>query len=127
MNQLIKDKTRTCEDVIGQIDVYQQQMQTLRQKIAQEEQQLRHIMSPSYLPNDRDKASAEQQVIIPFILCVVFHFLNSFYCVCVFFPKKYLLYKKIFEIKLRLIEKNIFKVKFMRYERKKIPRNYVCF
>lgn len=53
-----------CEEVINQIDVYQHQMQSLRQKISQEEQQLRHIMSPSYMQSDRELALAEQQVII---------------------------------------------------------------
>lgn len=59
---LVKTKCSSLEETLQQIDVYQQQMQTLRQKIIQEEQQLRLVMAPTYLPHDRDRAMAEQQV-----------------------------------------------------------------
>lgn len=55
-------KVQNLESVLQQIDVYQQQMQSLRHKIIEEEQQLRAVMAPTYLPHDREKAMAEQQV-----------------------------------------------------------------
>lgn len=39
-----------------------QEIQQLRQQIVQVEQQLRTVLSPTYLPNDREKALQEQQV-----------------------------------------------------------------
>ena len=48
-----------------------QEIQQLRQHIVQVEQQLRTVLSPNYLPNDREKALEDQQVGSPFIL---FHF-----------------------------------------------------
>ena len=39
-----------------------QETQQLRQQIVQVEQQLRAVLSPTYLPNERDKALQEQQV-----------------------------------------------------------------
>lgn len=65
---LVKTTSSGLEETLQQIDVYQQQMQTLRQKIIQEEQQLRLVMAPTYLPHDRERALAEQQVRTPFIL-----------------------------------------------------------
>lgn len=62
LNGLVKTKTSSLEETLQQIDVYQQQMQTLRQKIIQEEQQLRLVLAPTYLPHDRERALAEQQV-----------------------------------------------------------------
>ena len=59
---LVKTKCSSLEETLQQIDIYQQQMQTLRQKIIQEEQQLRLVMAPTYLPHDRERAIAEQQV-----------------------------------------------------------------
>lgn len=59
---LVKTKCSSLEETLQQIDIYQQQMQTLRQKIIQEEQQLRQVMAPTYLPHDRERALAEQQV-----------------------------------------------------------------
>ncbi|KAL5279677.1 hypothetical protein ACFFRR_003964 [Megaselia abdita] len=61
LNDLVKTKTSSLEETLQQIDVYQQQMQTLRQKIIQEEQQLRLVLAPTYLPHDRERALAEQQ------------------------------------------------------------------
>ena len=39
-----------------------QEIQQLRQHIVQVEQQLRTVLSPTYMPNDREKALQEQQV-----------------------------------------------------------------
>lgn len=62
LNQLVKSKCTNLEQALSQLDVYQQQMQSLRQKIIQEEQLLRQALAPTYLPHDRDKAITEQQV-----------------------------------------------------------------
>jgi len=62
LGELVKAKSQSLEQTLAQIDVYQQQMQTLRQRIIQEEQQLRLVMAPTYLPHDRERALAEQQV-----------------------------------------------------------------
>lgn len=59
---MVRNTSSSLEETLQQIDVYQQQMQTLRQKIIQEEQQLRLVMAPTYLPHDRERALAEQQV-----------------------------------------------------------------
>ncbi|XP_070067948.1 muscle-specific protein 300 kDa isoform X8 [Drosophila takahashii] len=61
LGELVKAKSQSLEQTLAQIDVYQQQMQTLRQRIIQEEQQLRLVMAPTYLPHDRERALAEQQ------------------------------------------------------------------
>uniref|UniRef100_A0A1A9UW21 Uncharacterized protein n=1 Tax=Glossina austeni TaxID=7395 RepID=A0A1A9UW21_GLOAU len=58
---MVKEKCSHLEETLNQIDIYQKQMQTLRQKIIQEEQQLRLVLAPTYLPHDRDRALAEQQ------------------------------------------------------------------
>lgn len=42
--------------------IFLQEIQQLRQQIVQVEQQLRTVLSPTYLPNDREKALQEQQV-----------------------------------------------------------------
>ncbi|KAM8716186.1 hypothetical protein ACLKA7_003122 [Drosophila subpalustris] len=61
LGDVVKAKSQSLEQTLSQIDVYQQQMQTLRQRIIQEEQQLRLVMAPTYLPHDRERALAEQQ------------------------------------------------------------------
>ena len=61
LGELVKAKSQSLEQTLAQIDVYQQQMQSLRQRIIQEEQQLRLVMAPTYLPHDRERALAEQQ------------------------------------------------------------------
>ncbi|XP_033149206.1 microtubule-associated protein futsch isoform X2 [Drosophila busckii] len=61
LSDVVKTKSCSLEQTLAQIDVYQQQMQTLRQRIIQEEQQLRLVMAPTYLPHDRERALAEQQ------------------------------------------------------------------
>lgn len=62
LGDVVKSKSQSLEQTVAQIDIYQQQMQTLRQRIIQEEQQLRLVMAPTYLPHDRERALAEQQV-----------------------------------------------------------------
>lgn len=62
LEAIIKNKTHDLEVSLSQIDEYQKQILELRKQILQEEQQLRLVMAPNYLPNDRDKAAADQQV-----------------------------------------------------------------
>lgn len=62
LEAIIKDKAHNLEASLSQIDDYQKQIQELRKRILQEEQQLRLIMAPTYLPGDREKAASEQQV-----------------------------------------------------------------
>ncbi|XP_014483634.1 PREDICTED: nesprin-1 isoform X6 [Dinoponera quadriceps] len=57
----VKEQTASLEVCLAQIDQYQQEIQQLRQHIVQVEQQLRTVLSPTYLPNDREKALQEQQ------------------------------------------------------------------
>ncbi|XP_055711373.1 muscle-specific protein 300 kDa isoform X7 [Phlebotomus papatasi] len=61
LRDLIRQRTRQIEETLHQIDLYQQNIQSLRQKVIHEEQQLRHILSPSYLAHERDRAAAEEQ------------------------------------------------------------------
>lgn len=67
LEAIIKGKAQNLEASLSQIDVYQKQMQDLKKRILQEEQQLRLIMAPTYLPGDREKAASEQQVRDTFI------------------------------------------------------------
>lgn len=62
LNGIIKTKNNSLEQTLAQLENYQQQMQTIRQKILHEEQQLRLVLAPTYLPHDRDRAVTEQQV-----------------------------------------------------------------
>lgn len=62
LNGIIKSKNNSLEQTLSQLENYQQQMQTIRQKILHEEQQLRLVLAPTYLPHDRDRAVTEQQV-----------------------------------------------------------------
>lgn len=62
LEAIIKGKAQNLEASVSQIDDYQKQIQDLKKRILQEEQQLRLIMAPTYLPGDRDKAASEQQV-----------------------------------------------------------------
>lgn len=57
----VKEETASLEVSLDQIDQYQQEIQKLRQKVVQVEQQLRTVLSPTYLPNNREKAIQEQQ------------------------------------------------------------------
>ncbi|KAL0110413.1 hypothetical protein PUN28_013801 [Cardiocondyla obscurior] len=57
----VKEQTTSLEACLAQIDQYQQEIQQLRQHIVQVEQQLRAVLSPTYMPNDREKALQEQQ------------------------------------------------------------------
>lgn len=60
--QTIKTKNASLERTLEQLEQYQQQQQQLRQKIMHEEQQLRLVLAPTYLPHDRNRAVNEQQV-----------------------------------------------------------------
>lgn len=62
LEALVRSKAQNLEASLTQIDDYQKQIQQLRKRILQEEQQLRLIMAPTYLPGDREKAASEQQV-----------------------------------------------------------------
>lgn len=66
----VKEHTGSLDATLTQIDKYQQEMQQLRQQIVQVEQQLRLVLAPTYLPHDREKALAEQQV--GYILVIIF-------------------------------------------------------
>lgn len=50
------------EETLNQIDVYQQNITSLRQRIIQEEQKLRVILSPAYLTQNKERAVTEEQV-----------------------------------------------------------------
>lgn len=71
LEAIVKDKAHNLEASLSQIDDYQKQIQELRKRILQEEQQLRLIMAPTYLPGDREKAASEQQV--RFLFFIVKH------------------------------------------------------
>nr|XP_050869210.1 muscle-specific protein 300 kDa [Vespula vulgaris] len=58
----VTEETASLELCLDQIDQYQQEIQKLRQKVVQVEQQLRTVLSPTYLPNNREKAIQEQQI-----------------------------------------------------------------
>lgn len=62
LEAVIKNKAQNLETSLFQIEEYQKHIQELRKRILQEEQQLRLAMAPTYLPNDRQKAVADQQV-----------------------------------------------------------------
>lgn len=74
---MVKGKADQLEKSLTQLVDYQTQIQELRKKIIQEEQQLRQVMAPTYLPHDREKATTEQQVRFGTIQYVVF-FLQYF-------------------------------------------------
>ncbi|KAG7206621.1 hypothetical protein KM043_000301 [Ampulex compressa] len=57
----VKEQATALEACLAQIDQYQQEIQHLRQQIVQVEQQLRTVLSPTYLSNDRERALQEQQ------------------------------------------------------------------
>ncbi|XP_031632357.1 nesprin-1 isoform X5 [Contarinia nasturtii] len=62
LEEIVKDKAQNLETSLSQIDEYQKHIQELRRRILQEEQQLRLVMAPTYLPNDREKAVSDQQM-----------------------------------------------------------------
>lgn len=73
----IKSKSSELEQSLTQLDNYQRQIQEVRKRIIQEEQQLRLVLAPTYLPHDRDKAITEQQVRFVFIIFLfVFLFIS---------------------------------------------------
>lgn len=62
LESVVKQMAQNLEGSLSQVDEYQKQIQELRKQILQEEQQLRLVMAPTYLTNDREKAASEQQV-----------------------------------------------------------------
>ncbi|XP_029680499.1 nesprin-1 isoform X2 [Formica exsecta] len=62
LHNTVKEQTSSLEVCLAQIDQYQQEIQQLRQCIVQVEQQLRTVLSPTYMTNDREKAFQEQQI-----------------------------------------------------------------
>lgn len=54
------------EETLNQIEVYQQNITSLRQRIIQEEQKLRVILTPAYLTQNKERAVAEEQVRVLF-------------------------------------------------------------
>lgn len=62
LEAIVRNKAQDLEASLSQIDEYQKEIQELRKRILQEEQQLRLVMSPTYLPNNQEKATIEQQV-----------------------------------------------------------------
>ncbi|XP_075225316.1 muscle-specific protein 300 kDa isoform X2 [Lycorma delicatula] len=60
LDELVKEQCTALDATLAQIDKYQQEIQNLRQQVVQMELQLRTVMSPTYLPHDRDKAAEEQ-------------------------------------------------------------------
>lgn len=62
----------------GKFNDFLQEIQQLRQQIVQVEQQLRTVLSPTYLPNDREKALQEQQVGLFILLKLPTYFFSIF-------------------------------------------------
>lgn len=79
--QTIKTKNSSLERTLEQLEQYQQQQQQLRQKIMHEEQQLRLVLAPTYLPHDRNRAVNEQQVGAFVLICIWF-------CFCILFKRR---------------------------------------
>lgn len=69
LNNTVRERSNELEKSLAQLEDYQLQMQALRHKIIQEEQQLRLVLAPTYLPHDREKAVTEQQVRLVFLFC----------------------------------------------------------
>lgn len=61
-DKLVRNQIGNLEASIAQVEQYQMEVQQLRQQIVQVEQQLRTVVSPAYLPHDRDQAVRDQQV-----------------------------------------------------------------
>ena len=77
LGRLIKDRSRQLEETLNQIEVYQQSITQLRQRIIQEEQKLRVILTPAYLTQNKERAVAEEQVRVCFHLTHKHLFLHS--------------------------------------------------
>ncbi|CAG7726205.1 unnamed protein product [Allacma fusca] len=56
----IKDQCSALEAAVAQIDKLQEEVQVLRSQLGSAEQKLRHVCSPSYLTQDRERAAMEQ-------------------------------------------------------------------
>lgn len=74
---MVKGRSNELERSLAQLEEYQSQMQQLRQKIIQEEQHLRVVLAPTYLPHDRETAISEQQVSVFVFSHRVFFLLHS--------------------------------------------------
>lgn len=74
LHKEIKDQSTQLETAIAQVDQYQVEVQQLRQQIIQVEQQLRSVMAPTHLPQDRDQAVRDQQVGVAVLVFVVVFF-----------------------------------------------------
>nr|CAD7256631.1 unnamed protein product [Timema shepardi] len=61
-HEVVKEQSNTLDTCLLQLDQYQQEIQQLRQQIVQVESQLRIVLSPTYLPHERDRAAEEQNV-----------------------------------------------------------------
>nr|CAD7432088.1 unnamed protein product [Timema monikensis] len=61
-HEVMKEQSNTLDTCLLQLDQYQQEIQQLRQQIVQVESQLRIVLSPTYLPHERDRAAEEQNV-----------------------------------------------------------------
>lgn len=57
----IKQQTTSLESSLAQIDQYQQEIHSLKQQIVEAEQQLRVMLSPTYLTSDTENTTQEQQ------------------------------------------------------------------
>ncbi|XP_071454288.1 muscle-specific protein 300 kDa-like [Hetaerina americana] len=56
----VKEQNVTLESCLSQVDQCLQEIQNLQQQIVPVEQQLRVVLSPTYSPNDKERAIAEQ-------------------------------------------------------------------
>nr|CAD7455197.1 unnamed protein product [Timema tahoe] len=61
-HEVVKEQSNTLDTCLMQLEQYQQEIQQLRQQIVQVETQLRIVLSPTYLPHERDRAAEEQNV-----------------------------------------------------------------
>lgn len=61
-DKFVRDQINNLETSIAQVEQYHLEVQQLRRQIVQVEQQLRTVLSPTYLPHDRDQAVRDQQV-----------------------------------------------------------------
>lgn len=76
----VRVRTGSLERTLEQLEQYQVQQQQLRQKIMHEEQQLRLVLAPTYLPHDRERAVNEQQVGAFFRFFFLFRIESNFSC-----------------------------------------------
>ncbi|XP_024081429.1 nesprin-1 [Cimex lectularius] len=60
LHGIVKQQSVDLEERINQVEQYQQELLQLKQEVVSSEQKLRMVSSPTYLPNDREKAIQEQ-------------------------------------------------------------------